>query len=294
MGSLWSADNRGKVRPQVPAGCLPAHQDAQRRGPDELGEGAGGTVRARRIATVEEIHLRVVRRHGLFDYENVRKDLVMLSVNDEGRFSYRASKPGIAASSRDRVFAGPGTGDKRHYELFEPTRHGVWEVYVKADGSSGLRIALSGSEAAVEAAGAGVEYDPSDKTEGKSYTMRAIAVRRGAPKFRADLLAAFDQRCCASGCEVDGVPEAAHIRPYDGVETNHVTNGLLLRADLHTLFDLGLFVIDPNTLRIHLHPKIRAAPDYRHLHGQKIDVGAVMPSSKSLGHHWDEHKNWDG
>lgn len=247
-------------------------------------------------ATAGEIHDQLVKTYGDFDSENVRKDLVMMSVNDESRFAYRAwkTRKGVAASNLDRVFAGAGSGRKRCYELFDPARHGVWEVYAKPGGGPGLRPALSASEAAAEAAGSAVEYDPKDKAEGKSYAMRAIAVRRGAPKFRKDLLAAYGKRCCVSGCEMDAVLEAAHIRPYDGAETNHPTNGLLLRADLHTLFDLGLFVIDPKALCIHLHPKLRSAPDYQHLHGKKILVGATAPSSKSLSHHWSEHKNWEG
>ena len=38
--------------------------------------------------------------------------------------------------------------------------------------------------------------------------------------------------------------EAAHIHPYRGAETNLISNGLLLRADVHTLFDLGLVAVD--------------------------------------------------
>ena len=43
------------------------------------------------------------------------------------------------------------------------------------------------------------------------------------------------------------VLEAAHITPDHGAETNHSTNGLLLRSDVHVLFDLGLIGIDPDT-----------------------------------------------
>ena len=41
------------------------------------------------------------------------------------------------------------------------------------------------------------------------------------------------------------VVEAAHIWPYSGEEDNHPANGLLLRTDIHTLFDLELMGIDP-------------------------------------------------
>jgi len=40
--------------------------------------------------------------------------------------------------------------------------------------------------------------------------------------------------------------EAAHIIPYKGSSTNHVQNGILLRADINTLFDLDLLRIDKN------------------------------------------------
>ena len=41
--------------------------------------------------------------------------------------------------------------------------------------------------------------------------------------------------------------QAAHISPYNGAKSNHVSNGIPLRADVHTLFDLGLLGIDPET-----------------------------------------------
>jgi 5-methylcytosine-specific restriction protein A len=41
---------------------------------------------------------------------------------------------------------------------------------------------------------------------------------------------------------LEGV-EAAHIVPFQGVKTNNITNGILLRSDFHILFDLGLIGI---------------------------------------------------
>lgn len=72
----------------------------------------------------------------------------------------------------------------------------------------------------------------------------AIKARRGQADFRARLLAAYGRRCCISGCRVEALLEAAHIRPH-AVEPNYDTrNGLLLRADLHTLYDLHLLGVD--------------------------------------------------
>ncbi len=55
---------------------------------------------------------------------------------------------------------------------------------------------------------------------------------------------------------VDEALEAAHIVPYLGPRTNHVRNGLLLRADVHTLFDRGLLGLDPATWRVVLDPRL--------------------------------------
>ena len=63
---------------------------------------------------------------------------------------------------------------------------------------------------------------------------------RAPHKFRDALIGAYAGRCAITGCSVLDILEAAHITPYLGPDTNHVTNGLLLRADLHTLFDTCL------------------------------------------------------
>jgi hypothetical protein len=74
--------------------------------------------------------------------------------------------------------------------------------------------------------------------------LQSIKTRRGQTGFRKALLDAFYGTCCVTGCKVEALLEAAHIIPHSA-ETNYsVLNGLLLRSDIHTLFDLGLLVIN--------------------------------------------------
>lgn len=84
-------------------------------------------------------------------------------------------------------------------------------------------------------------------------------------KFRQELLDYYNSHCCISGCSVETVLEAAHIKPYalcdDGEEGNR-ENGLLLRADIHTLFDLNLIQINPDTFIIEVHSSLRQIPEY--------------------------------
>src|SRR5262249_37425762 len=63
-------------------------------------------------------------------------------------------------------------------------------------------------------------------------------------------------RCLVTGCEVLAVLEAAHIRTYPGEDDNDPANGLLLRSDIHTWFDLDLLGIEPDELRVELHPSV--------------------------------------
>jgi len=58
------------------------------------------------------------------------------------------------------------------------------------------------------------------------------------------LLDAYSRWCAISDCDAPDALEAAHISPYRGGHTDRVDNGLLLRADLHSLFDLGLLGVD--------------------------------------------------
>ena len=63
--------------------------------------------------------------------------------------------------------------------------------------------------------------------------------------------------------------EAAHILPYKGLATNIVQNGLLLRSDLHTLFDLGLLVITSEALIVLVAPSLMKT-DYSEFSGRSL------------------------
>lgn len=87
------------------------------------------------------------------------------------------------------------------------------------------------------------DEDLSDE-DARRRRLAAVVQRQGQVDFRRRLLAAYNHQCAITSCDVPEALEAAHIRPYNGVQTNKVTNGLLLRADLHTLFDLHLVGVD--------------------------------------------------
>lgn len=89
-----------------------------------------------------------------------------------------------------------------------------------------------------------------------------------------------------SGSTVEQALEAAHIVRYQGPGTNHVSNGLVLRADLHTLFDFGLLSVDPATLTILVSPELGGS-DYVGLRGQLLKLAHALatPSPHALAYH---------
>ena len=97
-----------------------------------------------------------------------------------------------------------------------------------------------------------------------------IQQRQGQSEFRAGLLQAYGNRCGLSDCDVEPALEAAHIVPYSGAAANHVQNGILLRADLHTLFDLNLFVIDPEMLTVEIDVSLQGT-SYNWLSGKLLN-----------------------
>jgi hypothetical protein len=128
-------------------------------------------------------------------------------------------------------------------------------------------------------------YDPRSEQEGKKMTLRAATVRLGQPKFRKKLLDYYQYKCLVSDCEVSAVLEAAHITPYNGRNTNKIGNGILLRADLHTLWDRILIAIDPKTFKVSIAKQVRSG-DYAPLHGKIVDNNRLELASRALEAHW--------
>ena len=132
-----------------------------------------------------------------------------------------------------------------------------------------VSVLLAGRPAPRSDQGDSPAFDPASAADERERELRAICIRRGQPGFRAALMEAYGGRCAITGCKVEDVLEAAHISPYGGSSTNVVSNGLLLRADIHTLFDCGLVAFHPETREIVLAGKLTGS-EYRTLAGRKL------------------------
>jgi putative restriction endonuclease len=73
-----------------------------------------------------------------------------------------------------------------------------------------------------------------------------VRPRLGQGTFRVAVTGAYGGACAVSQEHSLPVLEAAHIRPYGAEGTHDVVNGLLLRADIHRLFDAGYVTVTPD------------------------------------------------
>ncbi len=69
--------------------------------------------------------------------------------------------------------------------------------------------------------------------------------------------------------------QAAHLRQFAKYEEHDVAAGLLLRADVHVLFDRGLMTVNPSTRQVCLAPGLRAYASYAPLDGQPASLAGI-------------------
>lgn len=123
---------------------------------------------------------------------------------------------------------------------------------------------------------AGDDFDIASAEEDSETQVTEAKRREGQLKFRCLLLRNYLGICSISGENIEAVLEAAHIFPYRGAKSNHPQNGILLRADIHKLFDDGLISIDPKSYRILVIAALNGST-YENFRDKKL----VMPKQRN-------------
>lgn len=125
-------------------------------------------------------------------------------------------------------------------------------------------------------------------------TPALVTPRLGQGTFRVAVSEAYGWGCAMSSEHSRPALDAAHIRPYaqDGPHT--VENGLLLRADIHRLFDKGYITVTPE---LHVEVSRRLREDYSNgktyypLHGQTLH-GPTSAAERPAANHLQWHNEW--
>ncbi|WP_432165767.1 HNH endonuclease [Streptomyces sp. bgisy031] len=117
-----------------------------------------------------------------------------------------------------------------------------------------------------------------------------VRARVGQAAFRAVLLREQGEQCAISGPAPADVLEAAHLYSYAESGEHHDFGGLLLRRDLHRLFDKGRIAVDPETGLLDASPELGAYPAYAELHGKPLALDLRPEHRVWLAAHWNTHR----
>lgn len=142
-------------------------------------------------------------------------------------------------------------------------------------GGEGARIWRACQERA--AAGSAYVVPPAAVREERPRYGEPVLVRPrlGQGAFRVAVTDAYGRACAVTREHSLPVLEAAHIVPFAQGGPHEVRNGLLVRSDLHRLFDLGYVTVTPE-LRLEVSRRLREdfenGRTYYPLHGSRVNV----------------------
>jgi len=117
-----------------------------------------------------------------------------------------------------------------------------------------------------------------------------VRVRLGQAAFRKHLLRSQGEICAFTGSAPPEVLEAGHLYSYAELGTHHSHGGLLLRRDVHRLFDDGLLAVHPETHLVSVASALHDFPQYAMLHGRPLAVGVTDDQAQWLQQHWEKHR----
>ncbi len=145
--------------------------------------------------------------------------------------------------------------------------------------------------------------DSSDSTQIESDDMSSFIlalrrVRQHQGPFKKGLLNRYSGKCVVTDCSIKSILIAAHIKDHAACGVNDLDNGLLLRTDIHALYDAGLLKIEinklspENSLLITLNEEIATTPDYQQFHNKVIKFSnlKLMPNKDYLMWKNKKHK----
>ena len=113
--------------------------------------------------------------------------------------------------------------------------------------------------------------------------------RRGQREFRFKMIERFGEICAFSGEQPPQVLEAAHINSFAQTGEHHLNGGLLLRRDIHSLFDANLITVNPYSWKIQIAPRLQRFETYKPLDGRSLFVPeGSRPNSELVQSHFDQ------
>lgn len=119
------------------------------------------------------------------------------------------------------------------------------------------------------------------------FNERLGKVRIGQQRFREQLIEKFGEVCAFTGPQPAAALDAAHLYRYSERPQHETDCGLLLRRDLHGLFDRWLITIDPDTWRVQVAPELTRYTELARLDDAPLRIpDSVRPRRDHLEVHF--------
>jgi len=100
-------------------------------------------------------------------------------------------------------------------------------------------------------------------------------------------MAIFDSTCAVTRCTTEAALEAAHIRPVSEGGDDTPDNSILLRRDIHRLFDRNLLAIHPGSLKVKIAKSI-TDDYYKEYRGTLVELPPGGPEKSSFSDRWEK------
>ncbi|MET3523972.1 HNH endonuclease [Mesorhizobium abyssinicae] len=164
-----------------------------------------------------------------------------------------------------------GNRHRRTIEVSDEDISQFWKAIGETERQRQARIAAYARSMPTTAEEDALKVDAERIAEGFERRFATVETRPQQAAFRLALVRLYGARCLVSGNRVEAVIEAAHIVPFsEGIEfRNDIGNGLLLRADIHALFDKALISIRPVDGRLAIASPLRGT-SYENLEGRLV------------------------
>ncbi len=160
----------------------------------------------------------------------------------------------------------------KSYDLTVGEGARVWQEVISAAGAKRTGASVSG---------------PGTSTGPRYGDPTLVRPRLGQGTFRLSVTAAYARACAVTQEHSLPALEAAHIRPFAEEGTHEVSNGLLLRSDIHRLFDKGYVGVTPEyrfVVSKALKEDFENGRTYYPLHGREIAIPGIAAEKPDINY----------
>lgn len=159
----------------------------------------------------------------------------------------------------------PNTVRGKTYDLRTEPGTGLWKQVVDRLQAQGISTGSRTQE----------RQPDSDELPGGYGDLMECPRRIGQGTFRTVITDVYDRQCAVTRERALPTLDAAHIKPFSEEPEHYVSNGMLLRSDVHRLFDTGYLTVTPE-YRVKVSPAIRSdfndGKTYAKLDGSQVWV----------------------